>query len=70
MNKLTQNAKELLAIQILKEFGCFEEAKVIAKANKTDLKGMPEDSIKYLTIRLAFALEAIDRVELSEIFEE
>ncbi|OCS32561.1 hypothetical protein AWR29_09555 [Campylobacter fetus subsp. venerealis] len=62
METLSQNAKEQLAIKILEEFGCFEEAKHIASKLKLESHGLPEDSVKYITNRYITALEMIDEV--------
>lgn len=63
MDKLSQSAKELLAINILKEFGIFDEAIRIAKEDKDgvqDLKLLPTKSIDYLEERMLKAIEMID----------
>lgn len=64
MGDLNQNAKELLAIAILKEFGCFDEAKKLAKDNQgnpLDLKGLPSQSIDYLLNRFELALQTMNQ---------
>ena len=62
MDELTQSAKELLAIHILKEFGCFDEAIRMAKASPytQDLKGLPSKSVDYLKLQMRQALRTID----------
>ncbi|PPB58453.1 hypothetical protein [Campylobacter hyointestinalis] len=60
MEKLSQNAKEQLALNILEKLGCFEEAKHIASKLKLESHGLPEDSVKYITNRYITALEMID----------
>ncbi|MBE3023028.1 hypothetical protein [Campylobacter sp. 7477a] len=62
MEKLSQNAKEQLALNILEKLGCFKEAKRIASKSNLKSHGLPEDSVKYLTNRYITALEMIDEV--------
>lgn len=62
MDELTQSAKELLAINILKEFGCFEEVIRLSQntENPQPLTGLPKESIEYLTSQMQNAMNAID----------
>lgn len=63
MENLSQNAKELLALAALKEFGCFEEAISLAKAEKLDPKGLPSVSLDYLANRMRVALATLDEAD-------
>ena len=62
MELLDKTAKELLAINILKELGCFDEAKRIATKKNLEPHGLPKDSVSYITNRYLVALEMIDEV--------
>ena len=62
MEKLSQAAKERLALDILEKLGCFEEAKRIASIAGLEPGGLPKDSVDYITNRYITALEMIDEV--------
>ena len=62
MEKLSQAAKERLALDILKKLECFEEAKRIASKAGLKPHGLPKDSVDYITNRYIAALEMIDEV--------
>ena len=65
MDTLTQSAKELLAIQTLKELGCFDEAIRIAKNSKDtqNTEGLPFESISYLVAQMNNAIKTIEDAE-------
>ena len=48
MEKLSQAAKERLALDILKKLECFEEAKRIASKAGLKPHGLPKDSVDYI----------------------
>ncbi|WP_081303195.1 hypothetical protein [Campylobacter fetus] len=62
METLSQNAKEQLAIKILEEFGCFNEAIQISSKKSLEPHLLPQDSVEYITNRYITALEMIDEV--------
>lgn len=62
MEKLSQTAKERLALDMLEKLGCFDEAKRIASKANLECQGLPKDSVEYIVHRYITALEMIDEV--------
>lgn len=62
METLSQNTKEQLAMKILEEFGCFNEANQIASRKSLEPHVLYQDSVEYITNRYITALEMIDEV--------